>query len=60
MKPVFTILGQSAAAAAVFAMDADCRVPHVDYGRLREKLLADGQILGRQTMPSSPHRRVAR
>ncbi len=47
MEPVFMILGQSAAAAAALAVDANCPVQRVDYERLREKLLADGQILER-------------
>jgi len=45
MEPVFMILGQSAATAAAMAIDADEPVQLVDYGKLREKLLADGQIL---------------
>ena len=48
MEPVFMILGQSAATAAVLALDADGSVQGVDYGRLREKLRADGQILDRR------------
>ncbi len=47
MEPVFMILGQSAAAAAGLAIDANCPVQDVDYGNLRERLLADGQILNR-------------
>jgi len=45
MEPVFMILGQSAATTAALAIDAHCPVQHVDYDRLRERLLADGQIL---------------
>jgi len=45
MEPVFMILGQSAATAAVMAIDADLAVQDVPYARLRERLLADGQIL---------------
>jgi len=45
MEPVFMILGQSAATAAAFAIDGDCPVQKVDYGKLRERLLADGQVL---------------
>lgn len=45
MEPVFMILGQSAAAAAVLAMDGDVCVQDVDYKALREQLLRDGQIL---------------
>ncbi len=45
MEPVFMILGQSAATAAVFAIDDNISVQAVDYARLRERLLADGQVL---------------
>ena len=45
MEPVFMILGQSAATAAVLAIDRNLAVQEVDYGILRERLLADGQIL---------------
>ena len=45
MEPVFMILGQSAAAAAVLAIDENAVVQEVDYDKLREVLLAKGQIL---------------
>jgi hypothetical protein len=45
MEPVFMVLGQSAATAAVLAIDQDAVVQDVDPGRLRERLLADGTIL---------------
>lgn len=45
MEPVFMILGQSAATAASFAIDANVPVQKVDYAKLRERLLADKQIL---------------
>ena len=45
MEPVFMILGQSAATAAVMAIDAKQSVQEVPYAKLRERLLADGQIL---------------
>jgi len=45
MEPVFMILGQSAATAAVMAIDDKIAVQEVPYAKLREKLLADGQIL---------------
>jgi hypothetical protein len=45
MEPVFMILGQSAATAAVLAMDSKTAVQDVDYGTLKERLLADGQRL---------------
>lgn len=45
MEPVFMILGQSAATAAVMAIDAKHSVQDVPYAKLREQLLKDGQIL---------------
>jgi hypothetical protein len=45
MEPVFMILGQSAATAAVQAIDGGVAVQDVDYAKLRERLLADGQVL---------------
>ncbi|SFC32413.1 FAD dependent oxidoreductase [Parapedobacter composti] len=45
MEPVFMILGQSAAIAAVQAIDQKTSVQQIDYQRLREQLLQHGQIL---------------
>lgn len=45
MEPVFMILGQSAATAAVLAIDGKIAVQDVPYAKLRERLLKDGQIL---------------
>jgi hypothetical protein len=45
MEPVFMILGQSAATAAVLAIDDGTSVQDVPYERLRERLLADKQVL---------------
>lgn len=45
MEPVFMILGQSAATAAVMALEEGLAVQDVPYPKLRQKLLADGQIL---------------
>jgi hypothetical protein len=47
MEPVFMILGQSAAMAAVLAIDGDLAVQDVRYEELSKRLLADGQILER-------------
>lgn len=47
MEPVFMVLGQSAAAAAALAIDADAAVQDVDYPTLRKRLLADRQVLSR-------------
>lgn len=48
MEPVFMILAQSAATAAAFAIDAGTSVQEVDYARLKERLLADKQILANE------------
>jgi hypothetical protein len=45
MEPVFMILGQSAATAAVMALEAKIPVQDVPYDKLRTRLLADGQVL---------------
>jgi hypothetical protein len=45
MEPVFMILGQSAATAAMMALEEGISVQDVPYEKLREKLLADGQVL---------------
>lgn len=45
MEPVFMILAQSSATAAVMAIDAGSAVQDVPYKDLRERLLKDGQIL---------------
>jgi len=45
MEPVFMILGQSAASAAVMAIERDIAVQDVKYEELREQLRKDGQIL---------------
>lgn len=45
MEPVFMILGQSAATAAVIALEQDQSVQDVDYALLRKRLLQDGQAL---------------
>lgn len=48
MEPVFMVLGQSAATAAVMAIDADTDVQNVDIARLQQRLkndpLADGSL----------------
>jgi FAD dependent oxidoreductase len=45
MEPVFMVLGQSAATAAVMAIDGGLAVQDVPYPALRERLLKDGQVL---------------
>ncbi len=45
MEPVFMVLGQSVATAASLAIESNSDVQQVDYAKLRERLLADQQIL---------------
>jgi hypothetical protein len=45
MEPVFMIFGQSAATAAALAIDDRVSVQKVDYNKLRQRLLKDGQVL---------------
>jgi hypothetical protein len=45
MEPVFMVLGQSAATAAVEAIEQGSTVQAVDYARLRDRLLKDKQVL---------------
>jgi hypothetical protein len=45
MEPVFMILGQSAATAAVLSLDAKCSLQKLNYPILRTCLLKDRQIL---------------
>ena len=45
MEPVFTIVGQSSATAACMAIDDKVPVQKVEYNTLRERLLADKQVL---------------
>lgn len=46
MEPVFMVLGQSAATAASLAIDSDISLHDLPYSALRERLLADRQIVG--------------
>ncbi|MCB9320058.1 MAG: FAD-dependent oxidoreductase [Lewinellaceae bacterium] len=45
MEPVFMVLGQSAATAACLALDGGVGVHGLDYGKLKERLLADKLVL---------------
>jgi hypothetical protein len=45
MEPVFMVMGQSAATAAGLAIERGTTVQDVDYGALKERLLAAGQVL---------------
>ncbi|MCA9010101.1 MAG: FAD-dependent oxidoreductase [Planctomycetaceae bacterium] len=45
MEPVFMVLGQSAATGAALAIDSGKSVQDINYEKLRERLLADQQVL---------------
>jgi hypothetical protein len=45
MEPVFMVTSQSAATAAVMAMDHGSPVQQVDYAKLKTRLEKDGQVL---------------
>lgn len=53
MEPVFMILGQSAATAAVLAIDGKLAVQDVPYDKLSARLKADGQILEHESSTST-------
>ena len=58
MEPVFMVLGQSAATAASEAIDRGVALQEVPYEALRERLLAEGQIIdwaGEQQRDASGH-----
>ena len=54
MEPVFMILGQSAATAASLAIDRNLPVQQVPYASLRERLVADKQVLAWDPKGPSP------
>ncbi|MGH9374385.1 MAG: FAD-dependent oxidoreductase, partial [Vicinamibacterales bacterium] len=56
MEPVFMVLGQSAATAAVLAIDATLAVQDVPYPRLRDRLQKDGQVLHYAGTQAGPQR----
>jgi hypothetical protein len=45
MEPVFMVLGQSAATAAVLAIDENVAIQDLPYEKLQIRLKADGQVL---------------
>ncbi len=45
MEPVFMILGQSSATAAVMSIEAGCAVQNLPWSSLQQRLLKDGQVL---------------
>lgn len=55
MEPVFMVLGQSAATAACQAIEANVPVQKLDYAPLRERLVADKQVLAHTGPAKSGH-----
>jgi hypothetical protein len=51
MEPVFMVLGQSAATAAVLAIESGQDLQQLDYAKLKKRLLADGQVLDFESPP---------
>jgi hypothetical protein len=60
MEPVFMVLGQSAATAAVHAIEQGVRVQDIDPAKLKARLLADGQVLDFDSAPIAPVARKPR
>lgn len=56
MEPVFMVLGQSSATAAVHAIEQGVDIQSIDYGRLKAKLLEDKQVLDFETPEPPPSR----
>jgi len=56
MEPVFMVLGQSAATAAVMAIAANVAVQRVDVPRLQARLRADGQVLAWPPPSAAPRK----
>lgn len=54
MEPVFMVLGQSAATAAVQSLDEGLALHDLDYRKLREQLITDGQRLDVDTEQYPP------
>ena len=57
MAPVFMVLGQSAATAAVQATATRSAVQDISYPDLRAALLRDGQVLGVSTSKTDARKR---
>lgn len=55
MEPVFMVMGQSAATAAVHAIEQGTTVQGIDYAKLKEQMLKDGQVLDFESPPMPDH-----
>ena len=47
MEPVFFALGQVAGAAAALAIDDGCAAQDLEYAKLRDVLVSEGQVVSR-------------
>ena len=55
MEPVFMVMGQSAGTAAVIAIESGKDLQQLNYAKLKERLLADGQVLDFESPPMPEH-----
>ncbi len=60
MEPVFMILGQSAATAAVLSLEKNCAPQKISYRELSARLRADGQVLHASEKISSQPRELSK
>jgi hypothetical protein len=60
MEPVFMVLGQSAATAAVHAIEQGVDIQRIDNAKLKARLLQDGQVLDFESPPIEPRARVTK
>lgn len=58
MEPVFMVLGQSSATAAVHAIEQGVDIQKIDLKKLEARLVADGQVLDFDSPPLPATRRV--
>jgi len=58
MEPVFMVLGQSSATAAVQAIEQGVRIQEIDPARLKARLESDGQVLDFESAPLAPRQVV--
>ncbi len=54
MEPVFMVLGQSSATAAVHAIEERTTIQNIDPAKLKARLLKDGQVLDFESDPLPP------
>jgi hypothetical protein len=57
MEPVFMVLGQSAATAAVQAIESGVGVQEIDRAKFKARLIADKQVLDFESPPAAPAKR---